>query len=207
MSMTTWAIIPVKRFSKGKSRLAGILSPRELYLLNVQNFQSTFLRLQQTPGIDRILTVSREEKALDWAVRHGGWILREGLKSNLNRALTAALEFITTLEPGRILITPTDLPLMISEDIEELLSLLQTNSSAVIVPDQAQAGTNLLCLSSPDLITPSFGNESFQKHCHQVLKKGAGLTVYLNRHIQQDLDTPADLKALSIKIPNEIIAV
>jgi len=44
--MIKWALIPVKRFEAGKSRLRSIFSQHELTLLNLTLFQSTFLKLK-----------------------------------------------------------------------------------------------------------------------------------------------------------------
>jgi len=63
----------------------------------------------------------------------------------------------------------------------------------LIVPDHMQLGTNALLLTRPNLLKPQFGANSFQAHCQQAEHLHLHQTIYLNKHIQQDIDTPDDL--------------
>ena len=204
--MTNWAILPVKAFRKGKSRLRGALTLPELERLNQECFQRTFTELLKSACIDRIVTVSREKLALDWALAQGGLVIYEKRPSSLNQAVRAGLDYILARESGQVLIVPTDLPLMTAADVQSLFSVAQPPRSLVIVPDLAQAGTNALLLSQPDFLFLSFGQHSFQNHCAQALNHGLRLIVYLNRSIQQDLDTPADLNRLHIRSEVDLIS-
>jgi 2-phospho-L-lactate guanylyltransferase len=191
--MITWAILPVKRYSVGKSRLRNIFSETELVELNQQLFESTFTKLQETPGIDKILVVSREEHALAWCEAHGGVALLEDDPSTLNSAIKQAQRFVCYHDRGRIMILPSDLPLMAPKDLRQLLGLADGERKLVIVPDHYQRGTNALVMSDPQLIEPRFGSGSFRKHTRQGLKKNTELVIYLNENIQWDLDTSLEL--------------
>jgi len=191
--MITWAVLPVKRYSVGKSRLRELFSETGLAELNRQLFESTLTTIQQTPGIDRILVVSREDQALAWCNAHGGVALLEDNSSTLNSAITQAQEFIRQQDGGRVVILPSDLPLMTSNDLQYLVGLADGKRKLVIVPDHFQSGTNALMMSEPDLIEPSFGSGSFRKHTRQAMEKNAELVVYLNENIQWDLDTSLEL--------------
>jgi len=191
--MITWAVLPVKRYSVGKSRLRELFSETGLAELNRQLFESTFTTIQQTPGIDRILVVSREDQALAWCNAHGGVALLEGNPSTLNSAITQAQGFIRQQDGGRVVILPSDLPLMTTNDLQYLVGLADGKRKLVIVPDHFQSGTNALMMSEPDLIEPSFGSGSFRKHTRQAMEKNAELVVYLNENIQWDLDTSLEL--------------
>lgn len=187
--MITWAVLPVKKYAIGKSRLRGLLSEAELAHLNQQLFESTFTNLQEASGIDKILVVSREEHALAWCETHGGLALLENDPCTLNSAITQAQKTISRQGSGRVMILPSDLPLMTSKDLSKLISLADGERKLVIVPDHYQTGTNALVMSEPELIEPHFGSGSFRKHTRQALDKNAQLVVYLNENIQWDLDT------------------
>lgn len=191
--MITWAILPVKCYSVGKSRLRGLFSETELAELNQQLFESTFTKIQQSTGIDKILVVSREKHALAWCETHGGVALLEDDPSTLNSAISKAQRYIFGAGGGRVLVIPSDLPLMTAKDLSNLISLADGDRQLVVVPDHYQSGTNALLMSDPDLIHPSFGSGSFRKHTRQVLEKNAELIVYLNENIQWDLDTSLEL--------------
>ncbi len=191
--MITWAVLPVKKYSIGKSRLRGLFSEAELADLNRQLFESTFTKIQDVPAIDEILVVSREEHALAWCETHGGLALLEDEPSTLNSAITQAQETILRNGSGRVMILPSDLPLMTSNDLSKLICLAEGERKLAIVPDHYQTGTNALVMSEPQLIEPRFGSGSYRKHTRQALDKNAQLVVYLNENIQWDLDTSLEL--------------
>ncbi len=191
--MIRWAILPVKKYSIGKSRLQHFFSEAELAELNQQLFESTFTKLKETPGIDNILVVSREQHALQWSRNHGGIALLEDDPSTLNSAISKAQNYVCDAGGGRIMVLPSDLPLMTSKDLLNLIGLADGERQLVIVPDHHQSGTNALIMSEPELIRPSFGSGSFRKHTRQAMERNANLVIYLNENIQWDLDTSLEL--------------
>jgi len=190
--MTTWAVLPVKPFCRGKSRLSDCLEADELIALNRFLFEQTFHKLRASDGIDKVVVVSQDDQALDFARINGGIALTENAESSLNAAVAQALQFVSTTEPGRVLILPADLPLMTSEDLEALLTIETAERAMVIVPDTRQLGTNAILLSHATMLKPQFGRRSFQKHTRQATSNGVELIVWLNDNIQRDLDTPQD---------------
>lgn len=191
--MTVWAVLPVKPFSKGKSRLHGCMSAEEIYALNLSLFRETYQKLDASREIERILVVSQDEEVLEYTRQMGGVALQENKQSSLNEAVTQALETIQTNQPGMVLIVPADLPWMTVEDLDALFQLRRDGEFIVIVPDHCQRGTNAILLSHPDLLVPQFGRHSFQKHTQQAINRSVALVVFLNKNIQRDLDTPQDL--------------
>ena len=194
--MITWAILPVKKYHVGKSRLRHLFSDAELAELNRELFESTFTKLQETAEIDRILMVSREDHALNWCETHGGVALMEDEHSSLNLAISKAQAHACQAGVERIMVLPSDLPLMTSKDLNSLICLAEGTRKLVIVPDHYQSGTNALVMSDPDLIQPRFGSGSFRKHTRQAIDKNAELVVYLNDNIQWDLDTSLELSRI-----------
>lgn len=191
--MTLWAVLPVKPLAKGKSRLHGCLSEQEVCELNRCLFEDTFRKLKSCIHIGQVLVVSQDPSVLVFTRRMGGVALEENQKSSLNEAVSQALAYILENDPGMVLIVPADLPLMEAEDLAGLIELRQEGEFMIIVPDHCQKGTNAIFLSQPDLLTPQFGRHSFQKHTQQAANRSVALTVWLNKNIQRDLDTPQDL--------------
>lgn len=191
--MTKWAVLPVKKYSVGKSRLSAFYSESKLTELNRYLFESTFTKLKNILEPNQILVVSQEEAALNWCSEHGGVALAEVEPSSLNSAVAQAQQYIKDHGGGQVLVLPSDLPLMTATDINSLLSLGDGGRKLVIIPDHYQSGTNALLMSEPDLIQPRFGAGSFRKHTKQALMKKAELIVYLNENIQWDLDTSLEL--------------
>ena len=191
--MIDWALIPVKSFDVGKSRLRKVFSLQELILLNISLFQSTFLKVKDSRQFDHILVVSRDESALAWVEANRGECLLEEGNEALNSALAQGLGWIVSHGAGSVLILPTDLPLLTVSDLCALETYHPEDPGMLIVPDHAQLGTNALLLTRPDLLTPQFGANSFQLHCKQADQLHLNQIIYLNRHLQQDIDTPEDL--------------
>jgi len=173
--------------------LRKVFSLQELILLNISLFQSTFLKVKDSGQFDHILVVSRDKSALAWAEANRGECLLEVGNETLNSALTQGLAWIGSHGAGSVLILPTDLPLLTVSDLCALENYHPEDPGMLIVPDHAQLGTNALMLTRPDLLTPQFGANSFQLHCQQAEQLHLHQIIYLNRHLQQDIDTPEDL--------------
>lgn len=191
--MIDWALIPVKSFDVGKSRLRKVFTLQELILLNISLFQSTFLKVKDSGQFAHILVVSRDESALEWAEANHGESLCEECDETLNSALAQGLAWIASHGAGSVLILPTDIPLLTVDDLFSLCAYQPNDPGLLIVPDHMELGTNALLLTRPDLLKPQFGTNSFQAHCQQAEQLHLHQIIYLNRHLQQDIDTPEDL--------------
>lgn len=120
----------------------------------------------------------------------------EDENSSLNLAISKAQAHACQAGVERIMVLPSDLPLMTSKDLNSLIRLAEGTRKLVIVPDHYQSGTNALVMNDPDLIQPRFGSGSFRKHTRQAMDKNAELVVYLNENIQWDLDTSLELSRI-----------
>lgn len=194
--MPTWAIVPVKQFQAGKSRLRIAYTVEELIELNRNLYRGTLEKLLQARGIDHILVVSREPEALCWAEAQGACALLEEQPCSLNAAVEQGLAWVENSAPGKILVLPTDLPNMTVQDLDGLLEFNAEGRFICIVPDHLQIGTNALYVSDSRVIRPRFGRSSFQKHLTQALNDQVTLKIYLNQNIQSDLDTLQDMELL-----------
>ncbi len=73
----------------------------------------------------------------------------------------------------------------------------------VIVPDRHGSGTNGLLLAPPDAIAPSFGPDSCERHRALALAAGVGFRLGQPASLLLDIDTGADLEALSERLSGE----
>lgn len=191
--MGFWTIVPVKPLRRGKSRLAGVMNENERTALNICLLQNTLSILAEIPNMDHILVISRDPQALALARSFGARTLLEHSESNLNRALEVATSMVKRPAHRGLLLLPADLPLLLREDIENLMTTAQNSPVVSIVPDRHGAGTNALLVSPPGLIRYSFGIGSFQRHCAAVAQSGARLEIVRVPSIALDLDIPEDL--------------
>jgi len=192
--MSFWAIVPVKPFRTGKSRLAGVLSLDERQTLNRCLLRNTLDRLSNTSGLDQILVISRDAMALDLAAKMGAFPVQEISPSNLNLALEKATRMAQEAGPHGVLILPADLPLLTSADIRAILRCAGEPPAIVIVPDRHHLGTNALLVNPAGIIKYQFGPGSFQRHCDSSRRIGVQPVVCDSPSIALDIDFPEDLE-------------
>jgi len=197
--MSLWAIIPVKPLRRGKSRLSEILSEEERTQLNQQLFLHTIQVLKQVDGISDILVVSRDSDVLTEARELDVRTVTENGTPELNNALRRASLFSKAFSTEGILIVPADLPLLVPEDVNTFLHARKEQPMIVIAPDRRRKGTNMLLTNPADLLTFSFGQDSFQKHTALARSEGAEVVIVENERIALDLDIPEDYEILSLK--------
>ena len=191
--MITWALLPVKRFDLRKSRLHEVLSQRELEAVNLNIFKRTLSTVKESGIFTHMMVISEDEAALDWASEQGFYALREERTGDLNSALHQALQTILANSGGPVLIIPTDLPMLTVEDLRLLAEYVPEENGILLVPDHHMTGTNALFFSWPDLMPIAFGMNSCALHCALAEERNLKQVIYLNTHIQHDLDTPEDL--------------
>ena len=191
--MTLWAIVPVKPLGRGKSRLAGVLSPDERINLNRHLLINTLDTLKEISDIESVLVVSRDSAALALARDHGARTVQEKGAPELNVALERATIIARTYATRGVLILPADLPLVSSEDIREMLARAGEPPVVVVAPDRHNDGTNALLVCPAGLIEYEFGPGSFQRHCDRAQKAGARLVICEFPALALDLDLPEDL--------------
>jgi 2-phospho-L-lactate/phosphoenolpyruvate guanylyltransferase len=197
--MSLWAIVPVKPLRRGKSRLTSILSEDDRFRLNHQLFIHTIDVLQQVDAISDILIVSRDSNVLTEARDKGVRTVTENGTPELNNALRRASLFSNMFSTEGVLIVPADLPMLTPEDVLSFLSQRTQPPMMVISPDRQRQGTNMLLINPADLITFSFGVDSFNRHCDLARHSGAEVIVYENERIALDLDVPEDYQILMTK--------
>lgn len=193
--MRTAAILPVKHFAQAKRRLsASVAGPLRDDLVRAM-VGDVLAALAETASIQRTIVVTREDSVAAAARRLGALTVQDTAEESQSAAV--ALGVARALAEGfeRVLCIPGDCPAL---DPAELDSLLDASDApgVVIVPDRHGTGTNGLLLRPPDVIVPSFGPGSCERH--QSLAKGAGVGWRIERpaSLLLDIDTGADLTVL-----------
>jgi 2-phospho-L-lactate guanylyltransferase len=197
ISMTLWAIVPVKPLRRGKSRLSGVLSEGERTDLNSHLLAHTLDTLNAIPEIEHILVISRDQAALALAREHGARTVQENGVSDLNIALARATIVARNYTTRGVLVLPADLPLLTPEDVHAMLERVESPPVVVVAPDRHRQGTNALLICPPGLIEYDFGPGSFQRHCLRAHQAGARLEVVELPSLGLDVDLPEDLDLVS----------
>ena len=190
--MTLFTIIPAKPFSQSKTRLSPLLSLEQRVTLSRNLFLRTVKLVKQ---IGEVVVVSRDARVRQLAKQAGAWSLVEA-GDTLNVAIAQAVEWVIARGGQTALILPTDLPLLTSTDLLEIINLGDATPCVVIAPCHRGNGTNALLLSPPNQISVAFGENSFSKHRQAALATGAEPLIYHSPTIAFDLDLPEDIEAL-----------
>ena len=194
--MRTLAILPVKRFGLAKQRLAERLSPEQREALAQAMVTDVLGALVISRRLDEVLVITNEPTVVSIAEPLGATIAPDHRDAGQSAAAAIGVEYAKRNGFERVLLVPGDCPALDRDELDALLDEHTDSPSVVIVPDRHGAGTNALLLTPPDVIAPSFGPESFERH--RELADAAGVTSAVARPatLLIDIDTPADLAAL-----------
>ena len=201
--MRTAAILPVKSFGRAKQRLgASVGEPlrRELARAMVADVLSALAR---TGAIERTIVVTREESVAAAARRRGALVLADDSEAGQSAAVTLGVRRALAEGIERVLCVPGDCPALDPQEVQGLLEHTGPTAEVVIVPDRHGTGTNGLLLSPPQVIAPSFGPDSCERHRQLALAAGVAHRLARPRSLLLDVDTGADLSALRERLSGE----
>ena len=195
--MSRWALIPVKGFERGKSRLADVLGADERAELTRNLFDHVVEVLRTAPSIDHIAVVSDSPDARAHAESLGIVALADSRDSRgLADVVDSAQRELALRGATSLLICMSDLPELSVEDIERISRALDT-SDVVLVPDLMQEGTNLIAMKPATTLPSCLGHDdSLSRHRDAALERGLSLSVQVCAGIGFDVDHPGDLERL-----------
>ena len=191
--MKATAIVPVKRFSTAKQRLAKALSPQARQELCREMLGDVLEAIAESSQITQTIVVTRE---WDLPVVEVPWT---GIsdKRRTTHSKAASLGVARAMAEGAecVALLPGDCPLIDPAELDGALRRAKPGRVA-IVPDRHGSGTNALILSPPDAIEPAFGPGSRERH--EKLARGFGNEVAIERlySLSLDVDTYEDLTVL-----------
>lgn len=153
--------------------------------------------VRRVPGLDGIVVVTSDRAAESTASGSSVRVLREAAESGHSQAALVGIRHALAEGYERVLLIPGDTPLV---QAAELAGLLAGSVGVTVVPDRHRTGTNALVLAPPDAIEPSFGPGSFERHVAAAERAGVPHRVEEVPGLALDVDTPADLAALTAEL-------
>jgi 2-phospho-L-lactate guanylyltransferase len=200
--MKPWALVPVKRFDQGKSRLGDVLDPAA----RAEVARAMFDRVMEVLGalvrgaeLSGVLVVTDGAEVAERASTHGaermlsagtgpgrslGAIVDEGLVELVARGADAAIVIMG------------DLPLLGGPDVQALLALLD-DSDVALAPDEPRSGTNALAMRLPAPMPTRFcGGESLAAHLAEARERGLRAALCERPGFLFDVDRPEDVTLL-----------
>lgn len=194
--MRATAVLPVKRFALAKRRLAaGIDNGRREALIEAM-LGDVLEAIGEARAIERTIVVSEEPRAADLAIAHDAAVLPDPSDAGHSQAAGEGVAWAKELGAECVVLLPGDCPLLEPRELDRLLTGVPSPYVAV-VPDRHGTGTNALVLAPPDAIRPAFGEGSRARHVAAAREAGVPYGVEELPSLALDLDTPADLVALT----------
>jgi 2-phospho-L-lactate guanylyltransferase len=187
--MDIWAIIPVKPFAQGKSRLSAVLGAAERAALNRRLFGRVLDAMLVRFRPERVVVVTGDALLLAF-VRDRGLHALEDSDGGLNAALGFACRYAVERGASAIAVVPSDLPTVTAGDVAALAAALGPAPCCVIAPDEQEQGTNALALTPPDPGFFRYGPASFQAHLAAAKARGMAPRILRCPGLAGDLDTP-----------------
>lgn len=192
--MTAWAIVPVKGFSHGKSRLAHALGPTARQALSLALFRHVLQACVRCAAVDHVLVATDSPRIVTPSARVSV-LLDAPPHPPFASVLDAALAQAHSRGATRAVIAMADLPRLEPRDVAELLGALQT-AHLVVAPDAMRRGVGAIGCRLPAPIPMQLGHrDSFARTMSRARRHEAKVALVHNPRLAHDLDTGADLRA------------
>ncbi|MDX6590557.1 MAG: 2-phospho-L-lactate/phosphoenolpyruvate guanylyltransferase [Solirubrobacterales bacterium] len=194
--MNATAVLPVKRFEAAKQRLAtGIDEQRRRQLVEAM-VADVLEAIGRARTIERTIVVTGDPIAQELAAEAGAEVVPDPADTGHVEAAQAGIARAEAEGARCVVLLPGDCPLLDPRELDRLLTGVP-DQFVGIVPDRHGPGTNALVLSPPDAIVPSFGEGSCARHVAAARQAGIPFEVEKLATLGLDLDTPADIIALT----------
>lgn len=200
--MKATAVLPVKRFAAAKQRLAPGMGATHRAELAAAMLEDVLEAIGAARSIERTIVVSSEPQAIELATASGAEVLPDPDEGGHSGAALAGIARARERGAECVVLLPIDCPLLAARELERLLTGMPERFVA-IVPDRHGAGTNALALAPPDAIEPSFGEGSCARHVAAARAAGVPFDVEELASLALDLDTPADVVALTMALERD----
>jgi 2-phospho-L-lactate guanylyltransferase len=190
------AVLPVKRLYAAKQRLAAGLGGEQRRTLAEAMVADVLEAISEARTIERTIVVSGDPIAQELAAGVGAEVVPDPEDAGHVEASLAGIARAEVEGAECVVLLPGDCPLLDPHELDRLLTGVPERYVG-IVPDRHGSGTNALVLSPPDAIVPAFGEGSRERHVSAAREAGIPFEVEEVASLGLDLDTPADVIALT----------
>ncbi|HXX06194.1 MAG TPA: 2-phospho-L-lactate guanylyltransferase [Candidatus Bathyarchaeia archaeon] len=185
------AIIPVKTFSRAKTRLN--LSPEKTEQLCKIMLESVLETVSKSEMIEKTILVSKDEVALSIGKRFGVIDIYDQEELGVNSAVMLADKYLLKENFDASIVFPQDIPLIQTEDIKTLIEYRMSNRCVLVIPSRKFDGTNALFRMPIDVMETHYDEDSYKIHLNTAEKRNVPSSLVLIRRIMLDIDEQSDL--------------
>lgn len=189
--MKVAAIIPVKTFSKAKTRLALPQEKTEdLCKIMLDEVLSAISKSQ----ISKMILVSKDEGALGIGKKYGVEQMVEERENGVNAAVALPERYLLENGFDASVVFPQDIPLVRAEDISSLLACQKNPRSLLVVPSRKFDGTNALLRSPVNAMETHYDEDSYRIHLSTGKARNLATSFVLISRMMWDVDDMSDLE-------------
>lgn len=188
----TVALVPLRSPGAGKTRLSSSLDVAERASLSGAMLADVTSALRGARGVDRVVVAASGPAAAAAASALALEVLIDPPTSrSLDDAVAAARRSLGAI--GGLLVVTADLPRLAIEDVEQLLNV----DAPVAVAPTDDGGTGGLLRRPPDVVGTAYGPGSAAAHRALAEARGVPAEIVDAVGFRHDVDTWADLVALT----------
>lgn len=188
-----WALVPVKRFGRAKSRLAPVLDRTERAALAKAMLADVLEAVTCASGFSGALLVTEDGEAVAIGAGFGAVAIGDPSEAGVNAAVAHGLGRLARSGARSAVIIPADVPFLALSELARVTDALR-DASVVIAPAARDGGTNLLAMSPPDLMPTAYGTGSFERHVAIARERGVEPAILRLEGAGRDIDVAADLE-------------
>ena len=190
-------IIPVKTFSKAKTRLN--LSSNQRDVLCRIMLEEVVGTISNAKNIDKIIVVSKDDEALKLCKKFGVEEIFDHDESGVNHAVSLADNYLENSEYDASIVFPQDIPFIQSEDIDNLIKFQKSPQTVLVVPSRRFDGTNALLRMPVNLMKTHYDEDSYKIHLEVGKSLTSNTSLIFLRRIMLDIDNQEDLEFLFLE--------
>ena len=192
--MKTAAIIPVKTFSKAKTRL-GLSSEKTEKICEIM-LEEILHTLTISPSIDKIIVVTKDPRALEICKKFEVIPITDTEETGVNNAVSLADDYLIKNKFDASVVFPQDIPYMKTQDIDFLLKFKADTNFVIVVPSRRFDGTNALVRMPIDLMKTHYDEDSYKIHMSTAKEITRDVSLVFAKRIMWDVDNFEDLEFL-----------
>ena len=188
------AIIPVKTFSKAKTRLD--LSPDQIEDLCIVMLEEILHTISISPQIEKTIMVTKEVKAIEIGKKFNTITIIDKKEESVNSAVALADKYLLENNFDASIVLPQDIPYIKTQDIDFMLNYKIPPNFAIVVPSRRFDGTNALVRMPVDLMETHYDEDSYKIHMNTAKEHTLNVAMVFVKRIMWDVDNSEDLEFL-----------
>lgn len=181
-------LIPVKRLDRAKLRLSERLAPRDRRRLGLAMLADV---LHATGKWEHRMVVTSDQDAEAVGLAFGCALVADP-GTGLNDAISAGTAAAVAAGCDSLLVLPSDVPMVSSDDVAELFA----RPEEVVLARSPDGGTNALLRRPPGALEPAFGRSSADAHRLRAQEAGLSFRELELGSLVLDIDGYSDLVRL-----------